>query len=181
VCGRDQFTATRYGIRIRCVIRTRTTVQLLWCWTRSFGVVAVSSPWWNRGVSSSDHADDDVRGFFASFADAHAREDVTAYLQFFAPDTVWVTSRGVCYRGREELGAYLSKVLPGGLGSGTVRYTVESVHPAVPGARLVVVDQTYLDADGHPRDGHARHTHLYVVVNSGKSLLIAAGQNTVRT
>ena len=128
----------------------------------------------------SDHADDDVRDFFASFADAHAREDVTTYLQFFAPDTVWVTSRGVCYRGRDALGAYLGGVLPGGLGSGTVRYTVESVHPVVSGARLVVVEQTYLDSAGQPRDEHACHTHLYLVVDHDEGLLIAAGQNTVR-
>ena len=129
----------------------------------------------------SDHADDDVRDFFASFADAHAREDVTTYLQFFAPDTVWVTSRGACYRGRDALGAYLDKVLPGGLGSGTVRYTVESVHSVVPGARLVVVEQTYLDNTGHPRDERASHTHLYLVVDHEEGLRIAAGQNTVRT
>ncbi|HEU0101276.1 MAG TPA: hypothetical protein VFR07_03070 [Mycobacteriales bacterium] len=39
---------------------------------------------------------DDVRVFFEGFAAAHAREDVEAYLGFFADDTVWVTSRGVC-------------------------------------------------------------------------------------
>jgi len=143
--------------------------------------MAVLPPWWDGGVAISDHADDDVRDFFASFADAHVREDVTTYMQFFAPDTVWVTSRGVCYRGRDALGAYLGKVVPGGLGSGTVRYTVESVHPVVPGARLVVVEQTYLDSAGNPLDEHASHTHLYLVVDHEEGLRIAAGQNTVRT
>jgi uncharacterized protein (TIGR02246 family) len=133
------------------------------------------------GVPFSDLPDDDVRDFFASFADAHAREDVTTYLQFFAPDTVWVTSRGVCYRSRDALGGYLAEVIPGGLGSGTVRYTVESVHPVVPGARLVVVEQTYLDSGGRPRDEHASHTQTYLVVEHEEGLRIAAGQNTVRT
>jgi len=43
--------------------------------------MAVLPPWWDGGVAISDHADDDVRDFFASFADAHAREDVTTYVQ----------------------------------------------------------------------------------------------------
>jgi hypothetical protein len=77
--------------------------------------------------------------------------------------------------------AYLGMVLPGGLGSGGLRYTVESVHPVVLGARLVVVEQAYLNNAGHPRDERAHHTHLYPVVDHEEGLVIAAGQNTVRT
>ncbi len=122
----------------------------------------------------------DVERFFAAFAEAHAREDVEAYIALFADDAVWVTSRGVCYRGRKRLGEYLRRVIPGGLGTGTVRYVVESVHTLAPSVRLAVVEQTYLDSAGNPRDEHARHTHTYVLAASALSLRIAAGQNTVR-
>lgn len=124
---------------------------------------------------------DDVRVFFEGLAAAHSREDVEAYLGYFADDTVWVTSRGVCCRGREELGAYLREVIPGGLGDGTVRYVVESVHPIGPATRLAVVAQTYLDRDGAPRDARAAHTHTYVLTGTAGVLSIVAGQNTVRT
>ena len=56
---------------------------------------------------------DDVRAISEGFALAHAREDVKACLSFFADDTVWAISR-VVSRGREELGAFLRDVLPGG-------------------------------------------------------------------
>lgn len=125
--------------------------------------------------------DDHVRVFFEGFAAAHAREDVEAYLGFFAADSVWVTSRGACYRGRDELGSYLREVIPGGLGDGTVRYVVESVHPIGPATRLAVVAQTYLDSTGAPRDARAAHTHTYLLTGADGELSIAAGQNTVRT
>jgi uncharacterized protein (TIGR02246 family) len=129
----------------------------------------------------SNHAD--VRAFFAAFAAAHAREDVETYLNCFAEEAVWVTSRGVCYRGRDALGQYLRRVIPGGLGAGDVRYVVESVHPLGPATRLVVVEQTYLDGAGDLRDDRACHAHTYVVtggIGEVDDLRIAAGQNTVR-
>lgn len=127
--------------------------------------------------------DADVSAFFAAFAAAHAQEDVEAYLQHFDEDAVWVTSRGVCYRGRDALGEYLRRVIPGGLGAGSVRYVVESIHHLASGTRLAVVEQTYLDNAGGPRDERACHTHSYVLVGgtaTAGELRIAAGQNTVR-
>jgi hypothetical protein len=52
---------------------------------------------------------------------AHRAEDVDAYVAFFDTGTVWVTGRGVCYRGRDALGDYLRDAIPGGLGGGSVR------------------------------------------------------------
>jgi uncharacterized protein (TIGR02246 family) len=127
--------------------------------------------------------DADVGAFFTAFAAAHGREDVEAYLEHFEADAVWVTSRGVCYRGRDAVGDYLRQVMPGGLGGGGVRYVVESIHHLAPGTRLVVVEQAYLDSAGAPRDERACHTHSYVLVAGtapGDALRIAAGQNTVR-
>lgn len=130
-----------------------------------------------------DGIDEDVRELFGAFEAAHAREDVDGYLEHFTEETVWVTSRGVCYRGRDALGAYLREVIPGGLTDGSVQYLVESVHPLGPSARLVVVAQTYLDASRRQRDARAAHTHTYVVVTAPATgrLRIAAGQNTVRS
>jgi len=121
-----------------------------------------------------------AEALFADVERAHRAEDVDAYLSFFDEDAVWVTSRGVCYRGRPDLGDYLHRAIPGGLGDGTVRYVVESIHSIGPNSALVVVDQTYTNRDGEPRDEHARHTHTYVVSLRDHYSRILAGQNTVR-
>ncbi len=134
------------------------------------------------GVTTDQLTEPDVQTFFAAFAAAHGREDVAAYLDFFDQQAVWVTSRGRCFRGRDALGEYLHAVIPGGLGSGAVRYVVESVHPLGEQVWLVVVEQTYLDEAGTPRDAGAAHTHTYVLgAPDGRSdgLCILAGQNTV--
>ena len=116
---------------------------------------------WMVRVTSVDPAMAAATAFFAGVAAAHRSEDVEAYLAFFAPECVWVTSRGVCYRGRDSLGDYLRGAIPGGLADGSVSYRVESVHPLADAIALVVVDQLYTDAAGRTRDDRARHTHVH--------------------
>jgi uncharacterized protein (TIGR02246 family) len=118
--------------------------------------------------------------FFAEVEAAHRAEDVETYIRFFAPETVWVTSRGACYRGRRALGDYLRGAIPGGLGDGSVSYRVESTHQLSPGVTLVVLEQVYLDAQGRPRDARARHTQTYAVTLGDAAPQILAGQNTVK-
>lgn len=123
-------------------------------------------------------ADAAVRQVIEELAGGHRREDVDAYVAVFDPETVWVTSRGACFRGRATLGDYLRQVIPGGLGDGSVTYRVESVHPISANAVAAVVEQTYLRPDGEPRDADARHTHTYVVAERDGRWRIVAGQNT---
>ena len=134
---------------------------------------------WMVRVTSVDPVMAAATAFFAGVAAAHRSEDVEAYLAFFAPECVWVTSRGVCYRGRDSLGDYLRGAIPGGLADGSVSYRVESVHPLADAIALVVVDQLYTDAAGRTRDDRARHTHTYTVTLDDAHPLILAGQNTV--
>jgi uncharacterized protein (TIGR02246 family) len=49
---------------------------------------------------------------FTAVERAHRAEDVDAYILFFHADAVWVTSRGVCYRGRDRLAEYLRSRSP---------------------------------------------------------------------
>ncbi len=109
----------------------------------------------------------------------HRNEEVEAYLALFAHDCVWVTSRGVCYRGADELGDYVRAAIPGGLNGGSVSYWVESIRPITGSIIHVVVDQQYTDATGQARDGRARHTHTYLIDLQSPMPLILAGQNTV--
>jgi len=121
-----------------------------------------------------------AEALFTAVERAHRAEDVDAYILFFHADAVWVTGRGVCYRGRDRLAEYLRSAIPGGLGEGSVKYLVESVHPINPDQAVVVVDQTYTNAEGDTRDARARHTHSYMVSFAAAQPCILAGQNTVR-
>ncbi len=62
-----------------------------------------------------------VRQMIDRLSDGHRREDVDAYLAVIDSDTVWVTSRGQCFRSRVALGDYLRQVIADGLGQGSVR------------------------------------------------------------
>ena len=121
-----------------------------------------------------------AEALFTAVERAHQAEDVDAYVSFFGSDAVWVTGRGVCYRGRHQVAEYLRAAIAGGLGAGSLHYIVESVHPISADHVVVIVDQTYTDADGKPRDDQARHTHSYVVSFAARQPCILAGQNTVR-
>lgn len=123
---------------------------------------------------------DAARAFFAALEKAHQAEDAGTYAGFFDADAVWVTGRGVCVRGRDRLTEYLRGAIPGGLSDGSVRYVVESAHLIGSDLGVVIVDQTYTNADGEPRDEHAQHTHTYVVSFTSKRPRILAGQKTVR-
>ena len=122
----------------------------------------------------------DIRDFFAGLEAAHAREDMDGYLEHFARDTVWVTSRGVCYRGRDALGDYLRSVIPGGLGE-ALRFVVESVHVISPDIRIVVVQQTYVDGEGDRRDARASHELATLIPTSSVAGRTDYGLRPVRT
>ncbi len=123
--------------------------------------------------------DSQRRGLIARLEAAHREEDVDAYVSLFGDEAVWVTSRGICYRGRAALRDYLRKVVPGGLAGGSVTYHVESVTELAPEVSVVVVDQTYVDATGQQTPG-GRHAHTYVLLATDEGPRIGAGQNTTR-
>lgn len=131
---------------------------------------------------TTNHLDlgDDIQAFSLLLLKLAAARMWSPTSVFSIRTAVWVTSRGRCYRGREAMRGYLSEVVPGGLGSGSVDYRVESVHPLAEEVRLVVVEQTYLDDTNEPRDAGASHTHTYTVASTEATLRILAGQNTVR-
>lgn len=113
----------------------------------------------------------------AALEQAHAREDVGRYVELFAVDTTWITSRGVLIVGREELRDYLARVMPGGLAGGTVTYRM--AHAVAAGdAVVVIIDQEYRLADGTLKDPGGEHRHTYVVTESVDGWVITAGQNT---
>ena len=64
-------------------------------------------------VPASSETLADVRAFFAAFEAAPVHEDVEDHIRHFSLVTVWVTSRGVCHRGRDSLADSLRAAIPG--------------------------------------------------------------------
>ena len=110
---------------------------------------------------------------------AHLHEDVERYVEHFAPEATWITSRGVLVVGRDQLRVYLTGVMPGGLADGSVTYAVTGVAPVGGRATVVMVEQTYRTADGEVKRPGGRHRHTYVIdAAPDDGWWIVAGQNT---
>jgi hypothetical protein len=71
-------------------------------------------------------------------------------------------------------------VIPKGLGAGTVRYLVESIHVIAPDIRLVVLEQIHFDVKSEPRDARASHTQTYLISDEQDKLRIADAQSAVQ-
>ena len=54
---------------------------------------------------------------------------------------------------------------------------IESVYSIGHDTRLVVLEQSFFDAEGKPRDARANHTHTYLITDDR---CIAASRNIVR-
>jgi uncharacterized protein (TIGR02246 family) len=105
------------------------------------------------------------------------QEDVDGFLSLFDPDAVWVTGTGRRLIGLEAISAFTRKVLPGGMGGGSVNYSVEHIAFITPDVALTGVRQQYTDAAGRPLDD-ATGCPSYVWRRVGGTWKIVAGQNT---
>ncbi len=105
------------------------------------------------------------------------QEDVDGFLSLFDPDAVWVTGTGRRLIGLEAISAFTWKVLPGGMGGGSVNYLVEHIAFITPDVALTGVRQQYTNAAGSPLDD-ATGCPSYVWRRSGNTWRIVAGQNT---
>lgn len=120
---------------------------------------------------------DTGRSVAEALAGAHLREDVETYVSLFAAGATWITSRGVLFKGRDDLRDYLGRVMPGGLAGGSVSYRLAETI-AAGDAVVVVIDQEYRDAGGELKADGGRHRHTYVVTATEDGWEIVAGQNT---
>lgn len=99
------------------------------------------------------------------------------FLRHFRGDAVWTTGHGKRLIGREEIGAFTRKVLPGAMQGNTPSYEVLNVLFIRPDVAAVKVRQTYRRPDGE-RVG-PEGSPLYVMAEEEGEWLLTACQNTL--
>ncbi|GIG67072.1 SgcJ/EcaC family oxidoreductase [Phytomonospora endophytica] len=95
------------------------------------------------------------------------------FVALFRADAVWTTGGGERLFGRDAIGAFTRRVLPGGMAGATVTFEVEHVLFIRPDVAAVKVLQTYRTAEGADVG-----TPLFVMSKEDGRWLLTACQNT---
>ena len=109
---------------------------------------------------------------------AQQGEDVAAFTGAFAEHSVWTTAHGKRLIGWEEIAGFTRSVLPGAMRESTATYTVEHILFVAPDVAVVNLRQRPVTLGGHPLEGVPEGRPVHVLVRSGDTWRIAAGQNT---
>ncbi|NYJ03624.1 uncharacterized protein (TIGR02246 family) [Nocardioides thalensis] len=91
---------------------------------------------------------------------------------------MWTTAHGKRIVGKDEITAFTRAVLPGAMRESTATYDVEHILFVRDDVAVVNIRQRPVGLDGAPLDGVPEGRPVHVLVRSGDSWRIAAGQNT---
>ena len=116
---------------------------------------------------------DAIRGVVARVQHAQQHELVEEFIALFRHDAVWTTGHGRRLTGREEIGAFTRKVLPGAMRGATVTYELLDVLFIRPDVAAARVRQTTSGPDGT-----AEGSPVYVMAKEDGHWLLTACQNT---
>jgi uncharacterized protein (TIGR02246 family) len=110
----------------------------------------------------------------------HAQQNELAedFINLFREDAIWTTAHGKRLTGRDEIGAFTRKVLPGATKLGTATYEVAHVVFIRPDVAAVKIRQRPVKPDGTPDTEENEGSPLYVLSKEDGQWKIAAGQNT---
>lgn len=124
---------------------------------------------------------EDVREIVAlvrAVQDAQQREHAAAFVALFQRDAVWTTAHGHRMIGRDEIGRFTHRVLPGAMQESTATYEVEHVLFLGDEVAVVNIRQRPVTWDGAPLEDAPEGRPVYVLARNGDRWRIAAGQNT---
>ena len=116
---------------------------------------------------------DAIRDVVGKVQDAQQREAVEEFVALFRRDAIWTTGHGRRLTGREEIGEFTRKVLPGAMRGTTVTYEMLDVLFIRPDVAAVRVRQTTVSPDGT-----AEGSPVYVMALEDGRWLLTACQNT---
>ncbi|MEV4516926.1 SgcJ/EcaC family oxidoreductase [Dactylosporangium sp. NPDC049525] len=114
-----------------------------------------------------------LRDVVGRVQDAQQRESVEEFVALFRHDAIWTTGHGRRLTGRDEIGAFTRKVLPGAMRGTTVTYEMLDVLFIRPDVAAVRVRQTTVSPDGT-----AEGSPVYVMAKEDGRWLLTACQNT---
>ena len=116
---------------------------------------------------------DAIRDVVGKVQDVQQREAVEEFVALFRRDAIWTTGHGRRLTGREEIGEFTRKVLPGAMRGTTVTYEMLDVLFIRPDVAAVRVRQTTVSPDGT-----AEGSPVYVMALEDGRWLLTACQNT---
>ncbi|MGC4939408.1 SgcJ/EcaC family oxidoreductase [Kribbella sp. DT2] len=108
---------------------------------------------------------------------AQRTEDADAFLGVFREDGLWVTGHGKRLYGRDTIGEFTRKVLPGATAETYATYEADHLLFVRPDIAVLNVNQTYLRRDGDKVLDHG--SPVYFLAKDDGVWRIAAAQNTV--
>ncbi|MGI5184330.1 SgcJ/EcaC family oxidoreductase [Dactylosporangium sp. CA-152071] len=114
-----------------------------------------------------------IRDVVGRVQDAQRREAVDDFVALFRHDAVWTTGHGKRLTGRDEIGEFTRKVLPGAMRGTTVTYELVDVLFIRPDVAAARVRQTTASPDGT-----AEGSPVYVMALEDGRWLLTACQNT---
>lgn len=116
---------------------------------------------------------DAIRDVVARVQHVQQQELVEEFVALFRQDAIWTTGHGRRLTGREEIGAFTRKVLPGAMRGTTVTYEPLDVLFIRPDVAAVRVRQTTSGPGGT-----AEGSPVYVMAKEDGRWLLTACQNT---
>jgi uncharacterized protein (TIGR02246 family) len=121
----------------------------------------------------------EIEKVVAKIQHAQQNELPEEFLSVFREDAVWTTGHGRRLFGRDEIGEFTRKVLPGAMRESKQTYEVEHVVFIRPDVAAVKVRQHTVTLDGQPIEGAQVGSPLYVIALENGEWRIVAAQNTI--
>lgn len=109
---------------------------------------------------------------------AQQTEDVKGFIGAFERHSVWTTAHGKRLIGWDEIADFTRSVLPGAMRESTATYDVEHILFLRDDVAVVNIRQRPVGLDGIPVEDVPEGRPVHVLVRSGDTWRIAAGQNT---
>ena len=110
---------------------------------------------------------------------AQQNELTEEFIGLFRHDAIWTTGHGKRLNGRDEIGEFTRRVLPGAMRTSTATYEVVQVLFVRPDVAAVKVRQRPVSSTGEPLSGEQEGSPLYVMAKEHGAWVLVACQNTM--
>lgn len=121
----------------------------------------------------------EIRRVVATLEHAQQNELPEEFIGLFRHDAIWTTGGGRLLDGRDEIGAFTRRVLPGAMRESTATYEVARVLFVRPDVAAVKVRQRPVTLDGAPLPNGNEGSPLYVMAKEHGRWQLVACQNTI--
>ncbi|GAB3810186.1 SgcJ/EcaC family oxidoreductase [Kribbella italica] len=129
------------------------------------------------GTIPSQDDVDQILALLTTVDRAQRTEDAEAFLGVFREDALWVTGHGKRLYGRDTIGAFTRKVLPGATTDTHATYEADHLLFVRPDIAVLNVNQTYLQREDDKVLDHG--SPVYFLAKDDGVWRIAAAQNTI--